>query len=153
MIWQSANSLRCLHNRGMVTDKLDTDDVISRIQSGETQRTIAKHYGVSVGSLNGWLHAEPERSTRARAAMADSAEAWLDRGLAAIEDALPDAVEIARARLMEQHCARRAAIRNPRYSDKLAIGGAEDMPPIKTMSDDQIMLRIKALNEKLRNAD
>jgi hypothetical protein len=36
-----------------------------------------------------------------------------------------------------------------RYGDKLAIGGADDMPPIKTMSDDQLMARIAVLQGRV----
>jgi hypothetical protein len=32
-----------------------------------------------------------------------------------------------------------------KYGDKLAIGGADDLPPLKTMTDEQIEARIKAL--------
>ncbi len=96
------------------------DSLIMRIAEGATQAELAGRLGVGVGSLNNWLHKEPERSGRAREAMRVSAEAWLDRGLKALNDALPDNAEIARARAIEQHCARRAAIRDPkRYGDKL----------------------------------
>lgn len=32
-----------------------------------------------------------------------------------------------------------------RYGDKLAIGGADDLPPLKTMTDEQLAARIAAL--------
>jgi hypothetical protein len=50
--------------------------------------------------------------------MSESAESWLDRGLQALTAAASDNVEIQRARAIEQHCARRAAIRNPQYRDR-----------------------------------
>lgn len=40
-----------------------------------------------------------------------------------------------------------------KYGDKLAIGGADDLPPIKTESDDQLAARIKRLQDKLHGAD
>jgi transcriptional regulator with XRE-family HTH domain len=102
------------------SDALDADAVISAIREGKTQTEVAKESGLSVSRLNEWLHSDPERSARAREAMEASAEAWLDRGHAYLVDALPDNAEIARARALEQHCARRAAIRNPkRYGDKI----------------------------------
>ena len=53
--------------------------------------------------------------------MEASAEAWLDRGLGVLTDA-KDMLEVHRARAIEQHCARRAAIRNPqRYGDRQQI--------------------------------
>lgn len=36
-----------------------------------------------------------------------------------------------------------------RYGEKLAIGGADDLPPLKTMSDDQLEARIAALQAKV----
>lgn len=35
------------------------------------------------------------------------------------------------------------------YGDKLALGGADDLPPIRSMSDEQLVARIKALQDKL----
>ena len=110
--------------------------ILAKINGGLAQSEVAAEIGVSVGSLNGWLHENPERSARVRVAMASSAETWLDRGYAALRDAPGENAEIARARAIEQHCARRAAIRDPkRYGDKLSIGGADYLPPIKTMTD------------------
>ena len=40
-----------------------------------------------------------------------------------------------------------------RYGDKLAIGGADDLPPIKTATDEQLMARIRALQAKLNGAE
>lgn len=97
------------------------DRIVEMIFSGSTQDEISKLVGVGVGSLNTWLHAVPERSARAREAMSASAEAWLDRGFDALNSAPPDNAEIARARAIEQHCARRAAIRNPKYGEKKSI--------------------------------
>lgn len=39
------------------------------------------------------------------------------------------------------------------FGDKLAIGGADDLPPIKTMADEQLVARIKALQGKLNDSD
>jgi transcriptional regulator with XRE-family HTH domain len=115
-------------------DALGIDTVASRIEAGETQAELARSIGVDVGTLNRWLHSDPQRSARAREAMTVSAEAMQDRGLDALLSAPPDNAEIARARALEQHWARRAAIRNPRHSQKLAIGGDADAPPIRTES-------------------
>lgn len=35
-----------------------------------------------------------------------------------------------------------------KYGDKLAIGGADDLPPLKTMTDEQLEARIAALQAK-----
>ena len=101
-------------------DSLDEDAVISAIREGKTQTEVARESGLAVSKLNEWLHSTPERSARARDAMKASAESWLDRGHQYLLEAPPDSAEIARARALEQHCARRAAIRDPkRCGDKL----------------------------------
>ena len=52
----------------------------------------------------------------------DSAESWLDRGWQELQDAEgKDTAAVQLARHREQHCRARAAIANPRYSDKAAI--------------------------------
>lgn len=35
-----------------------------------------------------------------------------------------------------------------RFGEKLAIGGAADLPPIRTMTDEQLAARVKALQDK-----
>ena len=103
-------------------DKLDTvgiEAICQRIEAGETQREIATSMGCEVSQLNGWLNdvVHVERFARAKAA---SAESWLDRGLEVIASALAKDgnVDSGAARAYAQECARRAAIRNPKYRDK-----------------------------------
>lgn len=40
-----------------------------------------------------------------------------------------------------------------RYGEKLALGGAEDLPPIKTMTDEQLAARVAALQSKVGGSD
>jgi transcriptional regulator with XRE-family HTH domain len=94
-----------------------TARLVELIELGKTQREIAADIGVEVSTINRWIHASDELAEQSARARVLSAEAWTDRGLQALEDAPPDAVEIARARAIEQHCARRAAIRNPAYRE------------------------------------
>ena len=137
-----------------VTDALDEDKIIALILEGSTQREIAESHGVSVGLLNWWIHATVERSARAREAMETSAEAWLDRGLESLLQAPPDTSEIARARAIEQHCARRAAIRNPRrYGDRTTLVGDPDAPLFKQLSDEQLDARIAVMQAKNASKD
>jgi hypothetical protein len=96
-------------------------DICQRIGAGETQRELAESLQVHLAELNGWL-ARPENAERSARAKAESAEAWLDIGYRALLDAASDPAEIQRAKAIEQHCARRAAIRDPkRYGDKLNL--------------------------------
>lgn len=97
--------------------KYDLEAIWSRIESGDSQAEIARDLGVVPSTLSELLN-KPEHAERSARARELSAEAWLDRGLAALEQAPADSNEIARARAIAQECARRAAIRNPRYSEK-----------------------------------
>lgn len=98
------------------------DAIITRIEGGESQAEIARSFGLNPATVNAYLHETIERSARTKEAMTASAESWLDRGLQTLVDAPPEPAEIARARAIEQHCARRAAIRNPAgYGDKIDV--------------------------------
>lgn len=113
-------------------DKLDAVGIATlceRIFSGESMPSIAASVGVSESTLSDYL-ARPEHIELSARARQDSAEAWLDRGLACIASALPKdgGIDASAAKAYAQECARRAAIRNPRYRDKVALGGDADNP-------------------------
>jgi len=129
------NRGECYSRVGDVTqDDLDVDQVLDRIESGESQAEIAESLGVSPPTLCRWLKSDESTAKRSAQAREESAEAWLDKGLGVLSKALyKDAgMDAGAARAYAQECARRAAIRNPKYSEKMAIGGAEGLPPIKT---------------------
>ena len=115
-------------------DKLEAigiDAICERIEAGESQREIAASVGCDVTQVNRWLNSDEhaQRSMRARIA---SAEAWLDRGLEAIASALrkDGGIDASAARAYAQECARRAAVRNPQYSDRQRheVTGANGSP-------------------------
>lgn len=112
-------------------DKFDFEKILSRIEGGESQREIAASYKVSVSTLNGYINAD-DKCERSALAREMSAESWLDRGLDAIESALSKSgdVDPSAARAYAQECARRAAVRNPKYRDKVSaeISGANGGP-------------------------
>jgi transcriptional regulator with XRE-family HTH domain len=112
---------------------LDDSEVIDMITSGRTQAEIARELGVNVATLNKWLHSDPKRSARAKTAMAASAEALLDRAHDGLLEAPSDASEIARWRALEQHYARRAAIRNPMYRERTGVEVSGDQHNPVTM--------------------
>lgn len=107
-------------------DKLNAvglDEICARIESGDTQRELAIDIGVDVGTLNRWLGSTEEYIQQSARARSLSAEAWLDRGLECIASALhKDAgIDASAARAYAQECARRAAVRNPAYRDKVEV--------------------------------
>jgi transcriptional regulator with XRE-family HTH domain len=95
--------------------------ILGRIRAGESQAEIAKSLGVHVATLNRYLN-DADRVLETDAAKRDSAEAWLDRGMSELESAKGgDNAEVTRAKAVAQECARRASIRNPRYSEKQQV--------------------------------
>ena len=100
--------------------KYDLNAVLDRIMDGESQAEIARSIGLSPARLSELLSANAEIAERSARARSISAEAWLDRGLAVIESSLKkeDGIDATAAKAYAQECARRAAIRNPVYSDK-----------------------------------
>jgi hypothetical protein len=98
------------------------ETLIQRLLEGKTYAEMAEEFGCGVATMHAWLHAEDiaERSARARE---ESAEAWLDRGLAAISSSMHKSgdVDPSAARAYAQECARRAAIRNPRFRESTKV--------------------------------
>ncbi len=124
-------------------------EIIEAMRNGEGFRSIAARYGVSIGLLSSWSSANPERHHACLRAREDSADQCDEEAAQAIADAA-DAFELAKARELAVHLRWRAKSRNPRrYGDKVAVGGADDLPPIKTMTDDQLVARAAALTKQL----
>lgn len=96
------------------------DWILAEMTSGQSQAEIARALNVQPSRVSTWLSADEATSKRSAHARAASAEAWLDRGLSAIESSLRKSgpVDPGAARAYAQECARRAAIRNPQYRDK-----------------------------------
>lgn len=98
------------------------DKVLSRIEGGESMSEIAGTLDVAVSVLWRWLRSTEERSARVDEAQRESAAGWLDRGLRTLERAsTASKAGVQKARAIEQHCARRAAILNPKFRDNVAV--------------------------------
>lgn len=115
-------------------EKLDAygiDAVCAAILHPKSMRAIAEEIGVSQGSLISWIGADPERSARVKEARSQTAQMWDDKATQGIEEA-SDQFELAKAKELAHHYRWRAAKIAPReYGDKLAIGGADDLPSVK----------------------
>jgi hypothetical protein len=133
-------------------DKLSAigaEGIALRIANGETYREIAGSVGVSLGVLCHWIEATPERSQACARAREISAQAFEERAQEEIEDA-KDPFELAKAKELAVHWRWRAKAVNPRrYGDKVAVGGADDLPAIKGMPDDALQAKIAALTAKV----
>lgn len=128
---------------GIATDEVQAAVngwIIERIYEGDSQADIARTLQRSTGCVSMWLDCDPatvERSARARAA---SAEAWLDKGIEMVRNAIFDpsfkgeGMDAGAARAYAQECARRAAIRNPAYREKTGVEiTGKDGGPIRTI--------------------
>ena len=94
----------------------DMSDILDQIRDGKSHKEISTGLGVSHGTLCGWL-SQPEHFDQSARAMLASAEAWLDRGL----DAIEHNEDAHRGRYIAQECARRAGIRNMHYRERMGI--------------------------------
>ena len=119
----SESSQNFIESRQTSTEKLNSigiEVICERISNGESDGEIAETLeGVSKWSLNQWLNRSENISQSARA-REESAESWLDKGIKPLKDGLlKDAgYDAGMARAYAQECARRAAIRNPKYRDR-----------------------------------
>ena len=102
-------------------DQIGIDAICSRIEAGETYSEIAKSLKIDYATMHRWINNDEDRHHASARARTASAEAWLDRGLATIATALrrDGGIDASAARAYAQECARRAAIRNPVYRDKV----------------------------------
>ena len=111
---------------------IDIESVLERIYAGESQADIAASLGISPARLSVFLNQDEETAKRSARAREESAEGWLDKGLAVIQSALDKegGIDAGAARAYAQECARRAAIRNPRYreSNKTELTGPNGGP-------------------------
>lgn len=131
-----------------VLDAVGIDAICEKVADCTTLRVIAEECGVSKGSLLAWLSQYPDQYARAREAQADV----LASDILAIADqcrigekkiSKPDGgIEIVTADMVErsrlQIDARKwlAGKMSPKkYSDKIALGGADDLPPIKQQTE------------------
>lgn len=149
--------------------KAVADDICARLATGESLRGICRDEGMPPEStVRRWV-LEDHDGFAARYARAR------DMGLDSLADEILEisntpqvgtktvskatGVEVTEADMIEhrrlQVDARKwylAKLAPKKYGDKLAIGGADDLPPLKTLPDDQLEAKIKALQDKL-NAD
>jgi len=113
-------------------DIIGIDVICSRISEGEDDGTIAASLGMARTQLRDWIQSR-EHDKKVSSARENSAEAWLDKGYSVLQSALSkeSGIDGGVAKSIAQECARRAAIRNHKYRDKVAHGGDDEAPPIR----------------------
>lgn len=143
--------------------------ICARLSKGEPLAQICRDEGMpGVQTVNDWKAAHAEFSVAIARAREDGYDALAaqcleiaNTPLEGIETTLKDDGRVEEKRgdmlghrkLQIETRLKLLAKWDPRrYGDKIAIGGADDLPPIKSMSDDQLAARIAALQSKA-NAD
>lgn len=92
---------------------------------------MAKEAGVSVGQFYVWIDSTPEFAARAREARKSMARFWDDKAQQEIESAR-DPFALAKAKELAHHYRWRASKIAPKeYGEKVAVGGADDFPPVQ----------------------
>lgn len=109
--------------------------VLAAMESGMSLRQACEHADVPIGTFLGWCDADKELAehyARARERMLDmKAEELEEIGEQAAR--AETAVEVAGLRLQSDNRKWLLSKLLPkRYGDKLAVGGAEDLPPMQT---------------------
>lgn len=133
--------------------------ICERIANGEFLRVICREEGMpNWRTVYLWIETKPEFAKRMETARQIGADAIaedslieLDKEPERTETQFGDKVDAGHVQIMKvraDHRLKMLAKWHPKkYGDKLAIGGADDLPPLKTMTDEALDERIKKLSE------
>lgn len=111
------------------------DTICDRIVNGESLRSICEEEGMpSRRGVEKWLDSNPDLVRQYARAREIQADHFFEEARTIALAARPDNVAV--AKLQWEDCRWRASKLRPKvYGDKLAIGGADDLPPIKSTLD------------------
>ena len=131
--YASAHQAKAAFN---LLDSIGIEQICSLIESGKSQQEIADQLEIGQPVIAAWLRSDPDKSARAREAMENSAESWLDKGMQALERAAKkdSAYDASAARDIAKECARRAGIRNAAYRERAEVSVAVDPASIAPAS-------------------
>jgi hypothetical protein len=139
-----------VHEPQASATRFNLDDIVTRIETGQSFVQIAQELGTARSHLYAmmarWSAQDSSARDRLDAAKQLSAEAWLDKGMDTLEQALrrDSGIDSTAARAYAQECARRAAIRNPQYRDKVDVSVQRKAGDYSGMSDDELIALAKA---------
>lgn len=109
------------------------EELLARLAKGESMATIDKDPRMpSWTTVTNWLNSDPDfvvKYARAREAQADY---FVEQMIAIADEASADTVQAARLQIETRKWIA-AKTRPKKYGDKLAIGGADDLPPVQTL--------------------
>ncbi|MES2320194.1 MAG: hypothetical protein V4631_22175 [Pseudomonadota bacterium] len=135
-------------------DELGVEIICDAIRIPMSMREISDRLNISQGTLIAWISTTPDRSARVRDARIATAQHWDNEATELIAKARTP-FQLAKAKELAHHFRWRAAKIAPKdYGDKLAIGGASDLPPVQTVAKlDVSSLSTEALAEIMRAKD
>jgi hypothetical protein len=132
------------------------------VSEGEPLRQICREEGMPAWrTVYQWRDAHKDFDAAIARARIPGFDAIAEETLEISDDSGADFIETDKGPVFNSEHVQRAKLRietrlkllakwDPkRYGEKLALGGADDLPPIRTMSDDQLLARIAALQAKL----
>jgi hypothetical protein len=96
------------------------DEVLALVEEGHSTREICARIGTRPAHLTRWIGSTEGADSRVRASRTKAAQAWLDRGLAALEDA-DSAIGLAKAREIAQICRKYASVYDTAFSDRVQV--------------------------------
>lgn len=142
------------------------NEIVQRVSTGEPLAQVCRDMKIGLTTWYDWVKARPELSesiARAREAGYDMIAAEALRiadtpveGEEVEQDADGKVVKTKKGDMLghrklqiETRLKLLAKWDPKRYGEKLALGGADDLPPIKTMTDEQLAARVAALQKKV----
>jgi hypothetical protein len=125
--------------------------VFARMAQGSSLRSACEAEGLKVPTVMLWINEDAALADQYARAMLARADAKFEELDDVSEEATRagSAVEVQGLRLKADNIKWQIARMNARkYGDKLALGGADDLPPLKTMDDAALDAKIRELMEK-----
>lgn len=96
------------------------DELLALTIEGHSQREVCLRIGTRPSHVQRWIASIEGAEPRMREARKLAAQAWVDRGLAAIADAVTP-MDLAKGREMALMCRKYAALCDPSYSDRVQV--------------------------------
>lgn len=132
-----------------------------RIAEGESLRSICRDDAMpAMSAVFRWIAAHEEFKEQYAMAMEQRTEALFEEILEIADETSRDTIDTENGEKANSEWISRSRLRvdarkwmlskmvPKKYGERLAIGGADDMPPIKTMSDTELAAKIAAMTAK-----
>ena len=135
----------------MTIDVAIRDEILKRIAKGESLRSICEDdWMPSRESVRRWLDDDADFCAQYARARELQADHYADETLEIAASATPETVQVARLQIDTRKWMA-GKLRPKVYGEKIALGGADDLPPVKheVSAVDIIKARVNAAAERL----